>query len=351
MPGIQLLFGPMLIGTFVNMILYGILIVQTYHYYQTFKKDAPWIKYLVLYLFIVETVNTACDMAMMYQPLIEKFGQAEATKFFPTLFAAEPAVIVAVSTPIQFFFAWRIRLLTKSNILALIISCFSIVSLAGGIWTTVLIAKFKLFSRKPELHTSALVWFLSACVADVLITVVLVMSLSSRKTGFAATDDAIGKIIRMTVQTGMITALFAIGDVVFFMTLPHTALNFLWDLALSKLYANCLLSTLNARSGLQELTGYHSQQRNVVSSGAIRRQQQDSSLEAGVGAPVSIAGNRSSRDVDSEASVQHIFGSTMYELDTRKSFDHRSEMEYGIQITKVVETHQDPEPEIRETTQ
>ncbi|KDR84327.1 hypothetical protein GALMADRAFT_111602 [Galerina marginata CBS 339.88] len=323
MPNIKLLFGPMLIGVFVNMILYGILIMQTYHYYQTFKRDAPWIKYLVLYLFILESLNTGCDMAMMWEPLIEKFGQPP--KYFPTLFAAEPIVMVAVSTPIQIFFAWRIKLLTKSNILALIIVALSIVSLAGGTYTTVLIVKIKLFARKPELHWPALVWFLSATVADVMITTVLVMTLSKRKTGFVATDDAVSKIIRMTVQTGMITAFFALGDVIFFMTLPHAALNFLWDLALSKLYANCLLSTLNARESLQDLSGFHSQQRNVASSGGNRRQD---------------------NQTDSPA---HILGSSMYELDTHTHKTFNQDMEYGVTITKIVETRQDPH--MPETTQ
>lgn len=36
-PNVTLIFGPMLIGVFFNMILYGILIVQTYHYYLSYK--------------------------------------------------------------------------------------------------------------------------------------------------------------------------------------------------------------------------------------------------------------------------------------------------------------------------
>ncbi|KAH9482228.1 hypothetical protein JR316_0004325 [Psilocybe cubensis] len=215
-------------------------------------------------------------MAMMYQPLIEKFGQEEATKFFPTLFAAEPIIIVAISTPIQVFFAWRIRLLTKQTILPLIIVILALVSTGGGTYTTVLIVKIKLFARKPELHWPALVWFLSACVADIMITAVLVISLSKRKTGFVATDDAVSKIIRMTVQTGMLTAFFAIGDVVFFMTLEDT----------------------------------------------------------GIDAPA------------------HILTSSMYELDTHKAYDRGREVEYGVTITKIVETRKDPHsPETTETTQ
>ncbi|KAF5324081.1 hypothetical protein D9619_011225 [Psilocybe cf. subviscida] len=318
-----------------------ILIVQTYHYYVTFKKDVPWIKYLVLYLFIVETINTGCDIAMMYEPLIEKFGQPDATKYFPTMFAAEPIVIVAVSTPIQLFFAWRIKLLSKSNFLALVISAFSILSMVGGTWTTVMIIKLKLFALKPKLHWPALVWFLAACVSDILITVVLALSLSKRKTGFVATDDAISKIIRMTVQTGFLTAFFAVGDVIFFMTLPHTALNFIWDLALSKLYSNCLLSTLNARSSTSDNSGHHaSQQRQVASSG-------------GGCAGAGVAGNRRQQDSPSDVpayGLQHILGSSLYDLDVQRSSSH-SDIEYGVgvTITKIVETRSDPTPQVDET--
>ncbi|TEB27769.1 hypothetical protein FA13DRAFT_1794514 [Coprinellus micaceus] len=344
-PNIQLSFGPMLIGTFVNMILYGILIMQTYHYYLTYKSDPKWIKTLVYYLFIVESLNTACDIQMMYQPLIQHFGEAEATKFFPMMFAAEPIVIVAVSTPIQFFFAWRVRLLTKSNWLAFVICFFSIVSMAGGIWTTVLIVKVKLFSRKEEMHWSALVWFLAACVADIIITVVLVITLSRRKTGFSATDDAIQKIIRMTVQTGALTALFAVGDVVFFMSLGRTALNFLWDLALSKLYANCLLSTLNARATIKESTqGSNPRQSNQGN----RRGGTGSGVEGAYNIPplashlASSANTHYSEFELDEAGITNLNRSATGSVFGEKR--SQSDLEYGITVTKVVETLEDPRP-------
>ncbi|EKM76861.1 hypothetical protein AGABI1DRAFT_130878 [Agaricus bisporus var. burnettii JB137-S8] len=272
-PDVQLSirYGPMLLGVFANMILYGILVAQTFSYYQLYKNDARWIKALVVYLFIIETANTGIDMAMMYQPLILEYGQQLLS--FPVMFAAEPVTIVAISMPIQLFFAWRIFRLTKMTVIPVIVSLLSFVSFAGGIWTTVKIIMIKSFSRKPELHWSALVWFLSACVADVLITLTLVLNLSRRKTGFSATDDVISKIIRMTVQTGFLTALFAIGDVVFFMTLGKTALNFLWDLALTKIYANCLMSTLNARAALKEMSSSNHSNTRPFSTmvGASRR--------------------------------------------------------------------------------
>lgn len=315
-PNVTLIFGPMLIGVFFNMILYGILIVQTYHYYLSYKGDVHWIRCLVLYLFVIETVNTGCDMAMMYQTLINNFGKADTTKFFPTLLAAEPITIVVISTPIQLFFAYRIRLLSKSNLLGGIIAFFATVSLGGGAWSTVRIVKTKVFAHKPELHLPALVWLLSAVVSDVMITVVLVITLNKRRTGFIATDDAIAKIIRMTVQTGLLTSLFAIGDVIFFMTLPHTAVNFVWDLALTKLYSNCLLSTLNTRAELKESSG----PRQLSLSGNVGMDMREFNLPTQASPP-------------------------FYELNTPKSSEgyqtRTPDLEHGITVTTVVETKGD----------
>lgn len=161
----------------------------------------------VLYLFCVETVNTACDMAIMFQPLIDRFGMwiqsyqvnllieidlllpqayprlpcisrqvctvficikcdrwSESVVFASGAFSlkhftfqnwthsiTEPILIVGdppfsrftsdrlafyyfqvlISTPIQLFFAWRIYLLTKSSILAIIVAALALTSFGG----------------------------------------------------------------------------------------------------------------------------------------------------------------------------------------------------------------------------
>jgi len=150
-------------------------------------------------------------------------------------------------------------------VLALVVRVkLSLIVVAGGFVTGVKVAILKLFIKKPELHWPALLWLLTSCVADLLITVTLVRSLSQRKTGFVVTDTVVDKIIRLTVQTGMITAVSAIGDVVSFLALPHTAINFLWDITLAKLYANCLMSTLNARATLMSSSQVTPVHRNAL---------------------------------------------------------------------------------------
>jgi hypothetical protein len=247
-PPIKLLFGPMLIGVFLNTILFGVLVVQSLIYYQAYKKDAKWIRYLILYIFIAETVNTACDMYMMFEPLVLKYGTPDAVTFFPMMLAADPIVTVAVSVPVQLFIAWRISIISRGKWIPFVIVVLAIISLGGGLWLGVTVTIIKRFARKPELHWPALMWLLSSAIADVIITASLVWSLAKRKTGFSSTDDAINRIIKLTVQTGMITAIFAILDVICFLVVPTITLNFTWDFALSKLYSNALLSTLNART-------------------------------------------------------------------------------------------------------
>jgi len=299
------------------------LLNQLYFYFQTYKSDALWIRLFVVYLSVLETANTAIDMAMMYQPLIAGYGTEHAVQNFPTLFMTEPIIIVLVSTPIQLFFARRIYKVTKSYWVPLIIVVLSLASCVGGLITGVKIEILKLFIKKPELHWSALLWFLPSCVADLLITFTLVRSLSQRKTGFTTTDSMIDKLIRMTVQTGMVTAIFALGDVAFFLALPHTALNFVWDLTLSKLYTNCLLSTLNARSTLLNNS-------QTGSSGPFRD-------------PESLS--RRQNDFRFRNTQSGIMSAPqVYELDNTKTFQssHGEDTGYGITVTKIVERLEDP---------
>jgi hypothetical protein len=307
----------MLIGTYLNTILFGILVIQVFIYYRTYKKDATWLRYFILFLFVAETLNTGFDIAMMYEPLILNYAKPEATTFFPHFLAADPFMTVIISTPIQMFIAWRIKIISRAWWVSAIICVLSLISLAGGIWLTHTVTVVRLFAKKPELHWPALTWLLASAIADVIITVSLTVSLSRRKTGFSSTDDTINKIIRLTVQTGLVTAIFAILDVVCFLVLPHAAINFVWDFALSKLYSNALLSTLNARAGWENLANGH----NVLfgDSNTSGRRTLETFVSTSFMAPPVVSN---------------------YELDTRKSSRGRSksDVEFGVSITKEVET-------------
>jgi len=177
---------------------------------------------------------------------------------------SEPLLAVLISTPIQVFIAWRIKIISRSRLLASTICLLAFASLGGGLWLTRTIVHVQRFARKPELHWPALLWLLASGIADVTITLSLAINLARRKTGFSGTDDVIDRIIRLTIQTGFITAVVAVLDIVCFLVLPHTTINFVWDFALSKLYTNSLMSTLNARSTYADLMSKRATSHNVL---------------------------------------------------------------------------------------
>ncbi|KAJ7501118.1 hypothetical protein B0H11DRAFT_2224950 [Mycena galericulata] len=298
LPNVQLLYGPMIIGVFFNMILYGVLVGQILTYHQVYKKDPVWIRLFVAFLFFVETSNTALDISMMYQSLILEYGQQPV--FLPT----EPLCVVLVSMPIQLFFAWRIHQLTKSLWIPLVISVFAIGSFAGGIWTSAMVQILREFAKKPLLNTPALLWFLASCVADVLITISLVI----------------------TLELGS-SAVFSILDVVCFMALPRYAVNFVWDLALSKLYSNCLLSSLNARQSLNNVSHLS----NSVSHLSAFQQQRNVMVSPG-----GHGGSGGKQDSFLDGPP----GNVIYNADVEP------DLEYGIHMTKIVEGMEDPKPRV-----
>jgi len=135
----------------------------------------------------------------------------------------------------------------------------------------------------------------------------------------------------------MITAICAVGDVAFFMALPHAALNFVWDLALAKLYTNCLMSNLNARADLRGSS-------QNMSSAAFMNALLES--ETSTNAQVTPTGLRLGQN------VHHIIRSPeVYELENTKTFEasqsQSSHLEvyhanHGVKVTRVVQTLMDP---------
>ncbi|CAA7266099.1 unnamed protein product [Cyclocybe aegerita] len=167
----------------------------------------------------------------------------------------DPVVTVLISTSVQFFIAWRIKIISNSLAMPIVIVVLGTCSLIGGVTLTGLVIREREWAAFTKFEPAVITWLGASAVADVLITASLSWSLASPVSSSAATDDKVTKIIRLTVQTGLVTAIFATLDVVIFVTVKGTTLNFLWDFPLSKLYTNALLSTLNARAGWNKLTG------------------------------------------------------------------------------------------------
>ncbi|KAJ7457870.1 hypothetical protein FB451DRAFT_1406726 [Mycena latifolia] len=223
-PNVQLLFGPMLIGVLLNTTLYGVSLFQMLMYYTRYRRDPKWFRYLALYLLVAETANTVFDIGLIYEPLIDRYATPIAVEVSPLLLRPDAAVTVAISTPIQLFIAWRLKILTQSYFFPALIALLSMISLGGGISVTVVVSLHPDYACFGHFHPFAITWLSSTAACDVILSGALIYSLYTRKTGGRTTDRFVDKIIRLTVQTGSITAVTALLDLLVFLFMPGTTL-------------------------------------------------------------------------------------------------------------------------------
>ncbi|KAF7291019.1 hypothetical protein HMN09_01281000 [Mycena chlorophos] len=256
---VRLTYGPLLLGAFFNILLYGVTCTQQLAYLQSPRRD-PWpTRLLVWGIFFVLTANTVIEMLQMYSITILQYGAIPDE--LPIAFISQPLSVILVGFPTQCFFIWRIYALGKFMAVPIVIFLFAIVATSAGLWTAVLVPVVARFANIPRLYRTAQVWLIASAVTDISIATSMACILRRHKTGHRNTDNIVDKLIRMTVQTGVVTALCSILDVVCFLApaLQGHTVNFIFDIPLPKLYSICLLSTLNARDSL----------RNAINGGGI----------------------------------------------------------------------------------
>ncbi|KAI5835146.1 hypothetical protein K523DRAFT_228788 [Schizophyllum commune Tattone D] len=206
-----------------------------YLYWNGYKrKDSLVIRLFVIFLFVADTAHTAFTMSYMYICLVNHYGNPLYLANANWVFSADPALTGIIGGSVQIFFSWRVKILTGHSLLAGTIATSSCASLLCGIATAIACGFVPAFAQFQKFKVVVIIWLAASSLSDILITGSLVNHLRSHRTGFRTTDTHVDRIIRLTVQTGLITSLWA-----------HLMLNF----ALSKLYTNSLMSSLNSRKG------------------------------------------------------------------------------------------------------
>ncbi|KAF9447614.1 hypothetical protein P691DRAFT_802142 [Macrolepiota fuliginosa MF-IS2] len=244
----EAVYGPMLIGLVFNILLYGTMLAQVYIYFTTYKKDRTWMKTLVILLLIIDTFNSVMDTIFVYDGLVTHFGDIQYIGLANWYLAADPVTTGVVGVIVQLFYAWRIYVLIQSWILVLLVVS---VSLAGGIGATYITFKVTVtpdYTQWGAWHGIDVIWLGCAGAADILITMSLVWYLRGHKTGFKNSDMVVDRIIRITMQTGLLTSMVAITNLAVFIGDP-TGTHLIVNTPLCKLYTNSLMSSLNARGG------------------------------------------------------------------------------------------------------
>ncbi|KZS90086.1 hypothetical protein SISNIDRAFT_488621 [Sistotremastrum niveocremeum HHB9708] len=244
---LDFVLGPMVIGTACSLLLCGILITQCYLYFIRYPRDPTWMKAMVGYFLVADFLHTLIETACVYIYTVTLFGDFVNILNTNWVFSLIPVTTVLISSTAQTFFAWRVYKLTESLLLGIVIAVFAFIQLLCGIGVTIAVTLVKSFLDFHKFQALVILWLVLSMVCDFIITGSLTWYLHKNRSGMPSTNDIVTKIIRLTLQTGAITALWATLDLIIFLNFANS-LHLLFNFPLAKMYTNSLMSTLNART-------------------------------------------------------------------------------------------------------
>ncbi|KAF8180525.1 hypothetical protein K438DRAFT_1976714 [Mycena galopus ATCC 62051] len=235
--------GPILAGTQFNWALLGLLTLQVYNFHVKFPNERLWLS-LVLVSSFLYVSNQLSGRSFSVGETLECFRNSHGLN--------------ALSPFSQgwIFFAWRIYVLggqTSRFVLGIcgLIIVINLLQSSLSMITGVIHANTSSqLAEIPGLILAAKICLLGSAICDVVITATMVVLLNHyRKLApWTKTDSLLTKLIYHTVQTGAITSIVAIAEIVLFLTYPEYLYHEVSGFILGKMYSDIVLTSLNARS-------------------------------------------------------------------------------------------------------
>ncbi|KAF8498155.1 hypothetical protein F5888DRAFT_225422 [Russula emetica] len=256
-PDVQELAAPQLLGAVWNWCLYGVLVVQVYVYSYNFPLDNRPIKLLIYGVFFLETLQTALSGADLYYWFASGFGNVERLTTPYISFFDTPILGSVVSLSVQFFFVYRIWVLSEKRQwrLCLIICLFSVVDTVGAFTGAIYVHVGGEFASGRILKTCALIWLCGNTISDLLIASAMFYHLTRIKAREHFSSHALVSIVRLTVETNIVTTTVSIISLLMVALYPEKNWYVCPTYILGKLYSNTLLVSLNNRISIRDTYG------------------------------------------------------------------------------------------------
>ncbi|KAI0633966.1 hypothetical protein C8Q77DRAFT_1156828 [Trametes polyzona] len=212
-------FGAFLLGNFVALIFYGVIVYQAILYAFAYQRDPVWLKSVVASAVLLETISAVLGMHSCYdfyithhsRPLVDALSSR---LWSLSLYPLALGLIMATSQ------RYEIGPRTQSSLNA---------------------------STLQDLISKA---FLLALIADLMLTSLLIRVLHRSRTGIKRTNSIIDLLIIYSVRTGLLTGIFDLLTTIFAFTWPTNNVYMAFGLPGARMYAITLLSALNSRQWL-----------------------------------------------------------------------------------------------------
>jgi len=234
-----------------NWGLFGVLTVQVYIYYIAFPRDDYRRKSVVSLAYVLEIVQVGLSTRDVYRAYAIGWGNAAALDDIGLLWFSVPILTGFISCLSQLFYAWRISALSHNPWVVSAISVLSVTQASLSMWDGVeckRVGRFTLFTHTSVFRAKILASSGSA-LTDVAITCCMFYYLRKAKNAsmITRTTTMLTRLIRLTIESGLITAAVASVNVILFAASQDTLMYTIPLVVTTKIYSNCLLALLNSR--------------------------------------------------------------------------------------------------------
>ncbi|KAJ3920879.1 hypothetical protein F5877DRAFT_65378 [Lentinula edodes] len=245
--------GALFCGVIATSVFYGVTILQTIFYFQTYPDDKTFIRIVgSRYSRPFSGCKRALDM--VYCQLCQSIGLTGSA-------LAEPVVTATISTAVHLFMAYRIRTINQRlTPIAVIVGIVTFFSWTLGLYATIhgiSHQQLESFTTRGSIEnvTQALRWTdiganVSAAALDVTITVTLCLQLYFSNHGFETFPKTRRIIMYMSVYliaNNIVTSIITVSDVITFFAAPKTLVYYAFLCMTSKAYTNTFLAQVYIR--------------------------------------------------------------------------------------------------------
>ncbi|KAI0370123.1 hypothetical protein BV20DRAFT_995821 [Pilatotrama ljubarskyi] len=244
--------GAVLIGSLIALFLSGAVSMQVFLYCQLYPRDRVRIKLMVAFVWLLDTLHSAMAITANWQYLIVHFGDWDNMDDITWSVATTVALTALITFLVHCFFTHRIHTLSRQNwYITVPLVGLALVRLVSALISTSEMIRLHSYAQFVAQYDYVFTIGLSTAASlDVLIASALCYFLRRGRSGFSSMDKIVDAITLYTIENGMLTCITTVISLICWVSMPTNLIFLGLHFAISKLYANSLLATLNARKSL-----------------------------------------------------------------------------------------------------
>ncbi|KAH8927918.1 hypothetical protein BT69DRAFT_682377 [Atractiella rhizophila] len=246
--------APLMIGSWISTALYGIELLLAHHWYQQrVVKDTAVLKCAIAFVLVVDTVAVIVSQMGVYDYAITHFGEFSYLLGQHWHFIVYELCTALTALVLQTFLLHRYWKLSRNVLISLFLLASTMAAFATSLALAVALVQHATLYLQESLAVYLTLWLGLEAATDILIASALVYDLYGfhRRTTVDETRSILSRLIIMTVETGLLTSLWACIVLVVYLTNRLNTYSAGVAYPLGRGYTLTLLANLLLRNSLR----------------------------------------------------------------------------------------------------